>query len=737
MNPEYQNSENTEIHISAPTDTEDPYLPATMRTEKRSSDTLKSATLKSENRTFDKRSATLISAKQSDCDHNQSDWETPVQPQQGFSHHGAPPPLSRPQGARSLFNIPAGDESDNDAALLFDCDQHSVSSAMSGVSGPSSADSAYTDTSFLHDMDELFANNTDSMLYDILTASGDCITAPHILRTSLLQIFNVLPVLPQLGLSLHDPSKGHRKNDSLSAAAADLQRQRPDIIKAITDVTHTTGPTAREQLFTAFNLFQNHGRIHRILIYALICYIWTHHEKSNFRNQAESIIYDYVLASSDTEVTTLLGACSEGRTMNYKLSSSFNTVTALPGVLRLTLTTSMTRSEFESVTKHWRDIWQAMCNYICKEDFSTAHISDLDKWLRDFDITKGGTASHADILAHPLCQPGIPIQLVHSELHKALLKIEIAAHRSKQSSRTPSADMRKKNICFIVRAAHPRVWVRFLHLLDTHDLHIDQLSYEEVTQWIFKAERQPSDKSAIIALVNSIMGPLLPDTDAAQSRSTTSATNPEPTKSPPQGSAAVYMLQGKDPHAKVFEGLCGPGVLATQQVRDQAAIAGKCSNCFNWKDRKYPPHMAHQCPYTTPDCVERTTTHLPITPNSGRPLRTSPEDIIKAFLADRKSFLANPIPKVPPKIPSEPIRNVTFHPVQTEEITDDLDDTDESTITVPPEPQAKGTIRAPAWATSAAKLRTHFMMFHTKSGLLHDRVMRSSLLNSGLFHWGD
>ena len=399
------NSENTETMISAPTDTEDTYLPATMRTDRRSSakqpatlKSEKSVTLKSENRTFDERSAKQSAALTSD---NQSDWETPDQLQQGSSRSGIPPPLSR--NARSLFHIPTDDESDNeDAASINDCDHRSVSS-MSAVSGPSSDDSAYTDTSFLADIDELFANNTDVMLHDILAASGDLnasgdlITSPHLLRTALLQIYNVLPVLPQLGVSLHDPSKGHRKNDSLSAAAADLQRQRPDIIKAITDVTHETGPTAREKLFTAFNLFQNHGRIHRILIYALICYIWTHHEKSNFRSQAESIIYDYVLASSDAEVTTLLVACSEGRTMNYKLSSSFNTVTALPGVLRLTLTASMTRPEFETVTKHWRDIWQAMCNFICKEDFSTAHLSDLDKWLRDIDLTKGGTASHVHV----------------------------------------------------------------------------------------------------------------------------------------------------------------------------------------------------------------------------------------------------------------------------------------------------------------------------------------------------
>jgi hypothetical protein len=71
-----------------------------------------------------------------------------------------------------------------------------------------------------------------------------------------------------------------------------------------------------------------------------------------------------------------------------------------------------------------------MCSYICKEDFSTSHISDLDQWLRDFDLTKGGTPSKIDILSHPLCQPGVTIQRAHSELHKALLKIKIAAHRS-------------------------------------------------------------------------------------------------------------------------------------------------------------------------------------------------------------------------------------------------------------------------------------------------------------------
>ena len=106
------NSENTETMISAPTDTEDTYLPATMRTDRRSSakqpatlKSEKSVTLKSENRTFDERSAKQSAALTSA---NQSDWETPDQLQQGSSRSGIPPPLSR--NARSLFHIPTDDE---------------------------------------------------------------------------------------------------------------------------------------------------------------------------------------------------------------------------------------------------------------------------------------------------------------------------------------------------------------------------------------------------------------------------------------------------------------------------------------------------------------------------------------------------------------------------------------------------------------------------------------------------
>jgi hypothetical protein len=89
-------------------------------------------------------------------------------------------------------------------------------------------------------------------------------------------------------------------------------------------------------------------------------------------------------------------------------------------------------------------------------------------------------------------------------LHKALHKIAIAAHHAHQPSRTPDDDMQKKNLSLIVRYAHPRVWERFLTLLDADNIPFDSMPYNDFAQWIFKAERPPSAKSAIVAFVNSI-----------------------------------------------------------------------------------------------------------------------------------------------------------------------------------------------------------------------------------------
>ena len=94
---------------------------------------------------------------------------------------------------------------------------------------------------------------------------------------------------------------------------------------------------------------------------------------------------------------------------------------------------------------------------------------------------------------------------------------------------------------------------------------------------------------------------------------------------------------------------------------------------------------------------------------------------VPKIIEDRKILLSKASTCTPSQAVST-IRNVIFQPVQIEEINDQDDpaDADESTISMPSEPSAKGTIRAPTWQNSPGKnLRTHFMMFHIYSGLLH------------------
>ncbi len=181
--------------------------------------------------------------------------------------------------------------------------------------------------------------------------------AAHTLNAALHHISNVdvIPVTRDLGPSLLDPKKNNRMAESISAAASYLSKTRPDIIAAIiTGITHATGTAAHEQILMASNLFRAHGQIHRVLTYALMIYVWTHHEKSNIRAQAESIIFDYVIAQTHSEVNALISACSEGCTSNLTFSPSFvKWVGDLPGICRLTLKPSMDPQILKSVVGNW------------------------------------------------------------------------------------------------------------------------------------------------------------------------------------------------------------------------------------------------------------------------------------------------------------------------------------------------------------------------------------------------
>ena len=297
-------------------------------------------------------------------------------------------------------------------------------------------------------------------------------------------------------------------------------------------------------------------------------------------------------------------------------------------------------TDFDTVVQSWFDLYHALCNFICQDDFTQSQRSHLDQWLADFDVSKGGTASKQDILLHPMCNPKYTIQRVHANLHKAFLRIAEAAHRCNQRSRIPDDDMKKKNLSLLVRAGHPHVWKDFLHLIDTHEPPIDTMPYEQFVQWIFRAARKPSAMSPIVAYINSILGdPGLQSKPSISTPSSTSSMSPD--REPPKAQQtpkveAVYITQA----GHILEALVGPGVTATAHDRANAAAANKCSNCLNWKSRKYPPHMSHQCPYTTPNCVPRQQAHTPITPTSGRPFTyQSSAETIDKFIHARALLL--------------------------------------------------------------------------------------------------
>jgi hypothetical protein len=208
---------------------------------------------------------------------------------------------------------------------------------------------------------------------------SDGASASTTLDSMLHYVFSMFPVVKEL-TNLYQPTTGRRPNTSIAEVVADLDKT---ILQAILEVTYETGPGARDKLFTAFNLFRNRTTTHRSLIYAIFCYIWTHHEKSKVRAAVAAIIQDYALAPSDTAVQALLAACSKGHTCHLMLRSSLLTVEQLPAIQRLKLTTTMSTQKFDYVTSQWLSLWKCMCNFICQHDFSKPTISRLDEYLLD------------------------------------------------------------------------------------------------------------------------------------------------------------------------------------------------------------------------------------------------------------------------------------------------------------------------------------------------------------------
>ena len=354
-------------------------------------------------------------------------------------------------------------------------------------------------------------------------------------------------------------------------------------------------------------------------------------------------------------------------------------------------------------------LWHCLCNFICKQDFSKEKIGQLDELIKKNDLHHSGNASEDQIRAHPYVNTTHSMQYLHTLMQQAHTKITACALRENRKERIPSSLERIQSFSVAIYAGHPDIWARIITLMDNKDLRIEKMTYEEFLRLALLAETRNSATDSVVAFTLALFKKDKP-TPAPKPKS-----NKVGAEAPQEPRRVVYIKVGKH----TFEGLTGHGVIATDSERKAATAAGKCSNCLGIKTAKFPNHTANQCPFTKPDCSPWDANHTPITMTDGKTLRESDPELIKTFLADRKSFLANrKVPAKPPTIPSEPLRNVTFQPIQIEEINDqdaeDPEDDDESAISVPSEPSAKGSLRAPTWHASPGKnLRTHFMMFHS------------------------
>ena len=552
---------------------------------------------------------------------------------------------------------------------------------------------------------DIMANNYSYCRSAIRDLSGGFGHTQDILQSLKLILFNGIPVIKAL-TAFWRTKNGKTECTNIAAVVAEIEKERPLIFSAVLEVATFTGHHAREKLTTAFDMLYDDSKNHRLIIYAIMCYIWTVHPKSKTRTQLSSIVQDFVLATNEDEVNLLLEACSKGHAMNFPLTSEVNDTDQLPGILRCTLIITMSTQEFEYVTSQWKQLWHCLCNFICKQDFSKEKIGQLDELIKLNDLPLSGNASEAQIRAHPYVNSSHSMQYLHTLMQQAHNKITACALRENKKERIPSNLARIQTFAAAIYAGHPEIWTRIMTLMDDKDLKLDKMTYDEFLRLALRAETRNSATDSVVAFTLSLFKKDKP----------TPAPKPKPkggAEAPQESRRAVYIKMGKF----TFEGLTGHGVIATDSERKAATAAGKCSNCLGIKAAKFPNHTANQCPFTKPDCSPWDPNHIPITMTDGKTLRESDPELIKPFLAERKSFLANrKAPAKTPTIPPEPQRNVTFQPVQFEEIPDeDPEATDESAISVPPEPPAKGTIRAPTWHDSSGKnLRTHYMMCHSR-----------------------
>ena len=256
-------------------------------------------------------------------------------------------------------------------------------------------------------------------------------------------------------------------------------KNREQIVTAIVDVTKIQGSQARERILKAYNMIKNDGQTHRLIIYAIMCWFWIHHEQSKMQAAFRSITKDYLIAPDEATISQLQKASSQGSTLNLICPDHMNRTDLFPGFSRLTLLTGQSIDRFRDVAQNWYGLWTCFANFACQEDYGQPRLNKMEELIKTFDMFRGGHATPEEVSSHEFCNQKSIIELI-ALLHERFLQIDTYARSSQQEQRIPSLPVRKRTLIAAVMQNHPNVWKNMELRILVNNINIDDMTYAEL-----------------------------------------------------------------------------------------------------------------------------------------------------------------------------------------------------------------------------------------------------------------